>query len=104
MLGVADLHTPEAIAAAETAIDGHIPVIPLAASSSSSDEDDDDDNDDSSSSDEDDSDDNDSSDEGDEKVLCSPTKKEGAKHSGDESSEALTNKQPGKRPKIVELS
>ncbi|XP_024017503.1 uncharacterized protein LOC21395807 [Morus notabilis] len=47
MLGIADLHTPEAVAAAESAIAGYQPVIPLAISSSdaesedSSDEDDD---------------------------------------------------------------
>lgn len=36
MLGIADLHTPEAVAAAESAIIGNQPVIPLNCSSSSS--------------------------------------------------------------------
>ncbi|KAA8529206.1 hypothetical protein F0562_033995 [Nyssa sinensis] len=51
MLGVADLHTPEAVAAAESAIVGYQPVIPLPASGNgtesedNSDEDDDDDDD-----------------------------------------------------------
>lgn len=100
MLGVADLHTPEAIAAAKSAIDGHLPVIPLAASNSS-------DEDDSHSSDEDDDDDSNSSDEEDEdneKATCSPIKGKGTKHTGGESSVALTNNQSGKRPKIIELS
>lgn len=35
MLGIADLHTPEAVAAAESAISGNQHVIPLACSSSS---------------------------------------------------------------------
>lgn len=91
MLGVADLHTPEAIAAAKSAIDGHLPVIPFAASNNS----DEDDDDDSISSDEE-AEDN-------KKVTCSPIKRKGTKHAGDESSEALTNKQSEKRPKIIEL-
>lgn len=37
MLGIADLHTPEAVAAAESAIIGNQPVIPLTCSSSESD-------------------------------------------------------------------
>ncbi|GLT85867.1 hypothetical protein SLE2022_040400 [Rubroshorea leprosula] len=40
MLGVADLNTPEAVAAAESAIAGNQPVIPLAASSSEAESDD----------------------------------------------------------------
>ncbi|OMO95280.1 hypothetical protein CCACVL1_05451 [Corchorus capsularis] len=40
MLGVADLHTPEALAAAESAIAGNQPAIPLAGSSSESESDD----------------------------------------------------------------
>ncbi|KAL0550434.1 hypothetical protein IC582_014945 [Cucumis melo] len=36
MLGIADLHTPEAVAAAESAIIGNHPVIPLTCSSSES--------------------------------------------------------------------
>lgn len=41
MLGIADLHTQEAVRAAESAITGNQPVIPLAASSDESETDDD---------------------------------------------------------------
>ncbi|XP_057422975.1 uncharacterized protein LOC130716936 [Lotus japonicus] len=41
MLGVADLHTPEAVAAAESAVSSHEPVIPLAGDDSETDSDDD---------------------------------------------------------------
>lgn len=40
MLGIADLHTTEAVAAAESAIAGCHPVIPLAASNSGTDSED----------------------------------------------------------------
>ncbi|KAL3644522.1 hypothetical protein CASFOL_009702 [Castilleja foliolosa] len=46
MLGVADLHTPEAVVAAESAMAGHPPLIHLAESEDSSEDDDDDDDDD----------------------------------------------------------
>nr|GEZ11970.1 hypothetical protein [Tanacetum cinerariifolium] len=51
MLGVADLNTPEAVAAAESAIVGSQPVISLDASSSDSESEDDDDDDSSDSED-----------------------------------------------------
>lgn len=86
MLGVADLHTPEAVAAAESAISGSQPVISLAASSSD-DEDDDDDSD---------NDEDDESDNNDEK----PSGVNGAKSS----SETNRKNHSKKRPRIIELS
>eukprot|EP00268_Persea_americana_P027093 TRINITY_DN2658_c0_g1_i11.p2 TRINITY_DN2658_c0_g1~~TRINITY_DN2658_c0_g1_i11.p2 ORF type:complete len:185 (-),score=46.50 TRINITY_DN2658_c0_g1_i11:2113-2667(-) len=50
LLGVADLHTPEAVAAAESAIAGSVSTFPVPASSSGSDTEDTDDDDDSLSS------------------------------------------------------
>ncbi|GKB93939.1 hypothetical protein Tco_0980076 [Tanacetum coccineum] len=50
MLGVADLNTPEAVAAAESAIVGSQPIISLDASSSEFESEDDDDDDESSDS------------------------------------------------------
>ncbi|XP_058201432.1 uncharacterized protein LOC131316169 [Rhododendron vialii] len=65
MLGIADLHTPEALAAAESAIRGYQPVISLSTLSSSDDSSDDESTDD-------DTDDDDGGD-GDH-LPCSPTK------------------------------
>ncbi|KAF7840704.1 bone sialoprotein 2 [Senna tora] len=93
MLGVADLHTPEAVAAAESAISGFQPVIPLAADSSETD------SDESSSDDED----NESSDdEDDDETKSSPVKRP---ISGKDSanSKQKGNHHTKKRPKIVEL-
>jgi len=97
MLGVADLHTPEAVAAAESAIAGYQPVISLAASSSS--DDDDDDSDDS---------DNDETNGGYvdvDSLACSPTKIKRLKQplDGDLSTKPSGNGSSKKRPKIVEL-
>ncbi|CAK9139487.1 unnamed protein product [Ilex paraguariensis] len=93
MLGVAELQTPEALAAAESAIAGYQPVVPLPASSSgtesegTSDEETDDDDDD------------------DNNATCSPEKLKRPKLTdGDPSSETLKDQQQKKRPKIVELS
>ncbi|XP_024983581.1 uncharacterized protein LOC112519608 [Cynara cardunculus var. scolymus] len=88
MLGVADLHTPAAVAAAESAIVGSQPVISLDASSSDSESEDssDDDNDD------DDDDSNDETNEGKCKTL------------DDKPTKAMSeNGQRRKRPKIIEL-
>ena len=60
MLGIADLNTPEAVAAAESSIAGFQPVVPLAACSSGTNSED-------SSSDDDDSDDDDDNDNHNEK-------------------------------------
>lgn len=82
MLGVADLHTPEAIAAAESAISGLQPAISLTVSSSDDDEESDDD------SNEDESD-------NDEKT---------SEATGTNSStEVKRNNRLKKRPKIIEL-
>lgn len=103
MLGIADLHTPEAVAAAESAVASHHPLNPLAASIGEMDSedttDDDDDDDDGSE----DSDDN-----------CG-TSQAGipVKHRRFENGEADSHgligrkrprKQQKKRPEIVELS
>lgn len=78
MLGVADLHTPEAVAAAESALAGNPPAFPLAESNSDSETDD--------SSDEDEED-NDGKDEAPSKSVanderhssCKPSKKQNQK-------------------------
>ncbi|KAI8537667.1 hypothetical protein RHMOL_Rhmol09G0042000 [Rhododendron molle] len=101
MLGVADLHTAEAVAAAESAIAGYQPVISLALSSSSSD---DNSSSDDESSDDEGSDDDDDSDDGDH-LACSPTKIKRSKPlEGDNSTEPSGNDKSKKRAKIVELS
>jgi hypothetical protein len=94
VLGVADLHTPEAVAAAESAIAGCQTVIPLAASSSEADSEDSSDND----SDDDDDDDNGNDDGND---TCLPVKLERSKSGR---SNSLSEDQSKKRQKIVELS
>lgn len=76
MLGIADLHTPEAVSAAESAIAGNQSAIPLPASNSETET-------------EDGSDDSDDDDK---------TNKD------DSLSEYAENKKSKKRPKIVELS
>uniref|UniRef100_A0A5B6Z243 Uncharacterized protein n=1 Tax=Davidia involucrata TaxID=16924 RepID=A0A5B6Z243_DAVIN len=91
MLGVADLHTPEAVAAAESAIVGYQPVIPLATNGTESEDSSDDSDDDSDGNDNDD--------------TCSPTKFKRSKPAVvNSSSEALRNCRSKKRPKIFELS
>lgn len=90
MLGIADLHTTEAVAAAESAIAGCHPVIPLAASNSGTDSEDIIYND----SDDDDDDDGE---------ACLPLNLKRSKSSQDHSSSKDVN-QSEKRQKIVELS
>ena len=99
MLGVADLHTPEAVAAAESAISGRQPVIQLADSSSETESDS-----------EDSSDDDDEESDGDDKVeveerdgKTSPKKLERSKSAKEDSSSDVGNRKSKKRPKIVEL-
>ncbi|KAB1208613.1 hypothetical protein CJ030_MR7G007737 [Morella rubra] len=92
MLGVADLHTPEAVAAAESAMAGSRPVIPLAAGSSRTDSEE--------TSDSDDVDDN-VDDDGNE--TSSPEKFKTSNSGGDNGSSENDN-QLKKGPKIVELS
>ena len=92
MLGIADLHTPEAVAAAESAIAGYQPLIPLAASSSGTDSEDSSDND---------SDDDNGDDDGNETSF--PVKLKKSKSDPDHSLKKDVN-QSEKRQKIVELS
>lgn len=98
MLGVADLHTPEAVAAAESAISGLQQVIPLADDSSETDSDE-------SSSDDEKQDKKDEGDgsEKDDSKSCSLYKRPIC------GEDKIINRQKGnrrskKRPKIVELS
>lgn len=97
MLGVADLNTPEAVAAAEAAIVGAQPVILLDASSSESES-------------EDSSDEDSCSDSGDDindetyKGPHSPIKSTGQSLDDKLTNRMSENGQKRKRPKIVELS
>ena len=121
MLGVADLQTPEAVTAAESAISGCQPVIPLAINSSgeesedssdddssSQDSDDEDSSDDSSSedsSDEDNDDIKDDTSDKDDKKTCTNAKLKTREPDKDNSlSEDVGNNRSKKRPRIVELS
>ncbi|KAK6942934.1 NOP protein chaperone 1 [Dillenia turbinata] len=100
MLGVADLHTPEAVAAAEAAIAGSQPVIALAGASSESESESE--SDDSSS---DEEDDNTDDVEKADRSTCLPSNSEGPKSVKAESlNEALGKHRNKKRQKIVELS
>ncbi|XP_074329355.1 uncharacterized protein LOC141666985 [Apium graveolens] len=111
MLGVADLNTPEAIAAAESAVNGNQPVLSFAATSESSDSSDEDEKNDSHS--ESGSDDEehkeqsvcDKHDQGkdDKRLQCHSGNIKRTKSIGKESYDELGNKKSSKRPKIVEL-
>ncbi|ESR35964.1 hypothetical protein CICLE_v10029295mg [Citrus x clementina] len=90
MLGIADLHTPEAVSAAESAIAGNQPAIPLPASSSETET-------------ENSSDDSDDDVE-DNKTLDPMNLKRSETNKDDSLSESAGNKKSKKRPKIVELS
>ncbi|XP_009346540.2 trigger factor-like isoform X1 [Pyrus x bretschneideri] len=115
MLGVADLQTPEAVTAAESAISGCQPVIPLAVNSSGEESEDSSDDDSSSknSDDEDSSDDSNSEDsddikddtsDKDDKKTCSHAKLKTREPDQDNSlSEDVGNNRSKKRPRIVEL-
>ncbi|KAM1457750.1 hypothetical protein ACFX13_035744 [Malus domestica] len=121
MLGVADLQTPEAVAAAESAIVGCQPVIPLAINSSgeesedssdgdssSDDSDDEDGSDDSSSNDNDDEDSDeikdDTIDKEDKKTTSHARLKTRKSDKDNSMSDDAGNNRSQKRPKIVELS
>ncbi|XP_028124780.1 uncharacterized protein LOC114321766 [Camellia sinensis] len=96
MLGVADLHTPEAVSAAQSAIVGYQPVISLAASSSETE---------SESSSDGDSEDDSDDDYNDDNATTTPPKLKRAKSVEDDSSSESSKKhKPKKQPKIVELS
>ncbi|CAA3032221.1 Hypothetical predicted protein [Olea europaea subsp. europaea] len=92
MLGVADLHTPEAVAAAESAIAGYQPIIPLAADSSSGSES------------EDSSGDDDDNVKDDEEETSKHSAKFCSKVAEKDSRIASRNQKSRKRRKIVELS
>ncbi|XP_019169971.1 PREDICTED: uncharacterized protein LOC109165588 [Ipomoea nil] len=97
MLGVAELQTEEAVAAAESALSGYQPVIPLAVSSSETESEE--------SSDDEDSEDSDGDDDEAERPFPKKGKTANPVEKDSSSSEASKNKQqPRKRPKIVELS
>ncbi|KAL8102968.1 uncharacterized protein LOC141678999 [Apium graveolens] len=100
MLGVADLHTPEAIAAAESAINGNQPVFPFVDKSNS----DEDDDSESTSDDEDVDKNKHDQDKNDNELKCSLENTKRGKSDGKESSEELRIEISNKRPKIVELS
>ncbi|GAA0169104.1 hypothetical protein LIER_23657 [Lithospermum erythrorhizon] len=98
MLGVADLHTPEAVAAAESAIAGHQPVISLAGASSESES-----GESSDSSDEDE--DEDSGNEIDIEAASSSDLQGKRPRPCEEgsSSHKVRKQRAGKRPQIIEL-
>ncbi|KAL3849131.1 hypothetical protein ACJIZ3_011013 [Penstemon smallii] len=91
MLGVADLHTPEAVAAAESAIAGKQPVIHLPENSSSGSDSDDA------------SDDDDDEEEEEEESVPQSAQVESTDAERDSSRKVSSKQKPKKRPKIVEL-
>ncbi|KAK4397701.1 hypothetical protein Sango_1245600 [Sesamum angolense] len=95
MLGVADLHTPEAVAAAESAIAGYQPTMPLSERSSGSE------NEDSSNEDDDNNEDNISEQDNNAASDCVKFESKNAKR--DSSREPL-KKRKKKRTKIIELT
>lgn len=98
MLGIADLHTPEAVAAAESSIAGHQPVISLAGTSSESESGD-------SSGEDDDDDDDNAIEVGIAAALSSDNKGKRPKHFEEgSSSNKVRKKSSGKRPQIIELA
>ncbi|PON84372.1 hypothetical protein TorRG33x02_198320 [Trema orientale] len=95
MLGIADLHTPEAVAAAESAIAGHQPVIPLAVSNGME-------SDDSSDEDNDDNDyEHDSSDNHDEKTSFAKLKE--SQSAKDNSSNEVGKHKSRRQSKILDM-
>ncbi|XP_015576592.1 uncharacterized protein LOC107261484 [Ricinus communis] len=100
MLGIADLHTPEALAAAESAINTGRPLAPLDSDSSSETESE-------STSDDDDDDDDEAASDNDNYVddikACSSLKHKTSKFDKNGSSEDVKKNGSKKRPKIVEM-
>ncbi|XVF00652.1 hypothetical protein REPUB_Repub04eG0019600 [Reevesia pubescens] len=97
MLGVADLHTPEALAAAESTIAGNQPVITVGGSSSGTESDD--------SSDDSDHNEDSDNDHIDDNKTSSPRKHEKSNTGKDHTvSEAVRKNRSKKRSRIVELS
>lgn len=99
MLGVADLHTPEAVAAAESAVSSHQPVIQLDGSSSDSDIDREEE-----SEDEDGSSDDDDGGGGNGGLVSKKSKRSKGNDDEGSSGEILGNCRLKKRSKIVEIS
>lgn len=85
MLGIADLHTPEAVSAAESAITGNQSAIPLPASNSETETED-------------------SSDDSDDDYEDNKNDDNDKTNKDDSLSEYVENKKSKKRPKIVVLS
>lgn len=99
MLGIADLHTPEAVSAAEAAISGNQPAIPLPSSSSETEVEDS--SDDSDGSDDDDNEDSEADDDNeDDKTSFSLN----LKRSRTIKNDSTQKKHCKTGPKIVELS
>ncbi|XP_031378784.1 uncharacterized protein LOC116194172 [Punica granatum] len=96
MLGIADLHTPEAVAAAEASVSGYQPPVPLFGNDSETDSD-------SSSSDEDGDNDNENEENDGEKKKDLPSQPQRSK-SGEDDSGEIIKKGSKKRPRIIELS
>uniref|UniRef100_A0A2P2J8M6 Uncharacterized protein MANES_10G087700 n=1 Tax=Rhizophora mucronata TaxID=61149 RepID=A0A2P2J8M6_RHIMU len=106
MLGIADLHTPEAVAAAESATDHGQLVIPASASSSETESEgtsDDDDEENATDSDFGAADDFNNGNNDDNRTWSSLRDKV-SKCGQDSSSKAPGSNRPKKRPKIVEMS
>lgn len=95
MLGIADLHTPEAVAAAESAITGCQSVIPLTVSSSGTESED---------SSDDDSDDNSDYNESDDSEKPPMNLKRSNSVNHNSVKENVRDNKSKKRSKIVELS
>ena len=99
MLGIADLHTPEAVAAAESAISNGQPLVSLDSDSSETEtevSDDDDDNNEAHS---------DNADDDENDKACSSLKHKASKFGKDDSSgQAVEKNGSKKRPKIVEMA
>ncbi|XP_022155495.1 uncharacterized protein LOC111022627 [Momordica charantia] len=104
MLGVADLHTPEAVAAAESAIVGNQPVIPLTCSSSSESESEESSGDSISSDDDKDDDDKGHNQNSDHSNRSSVNFKRSKSKKTSRSSKSKRKGKSIKRPKIQELS
>ena len=93
MLGIADLHTHEAVAAAESAMAGYQPVIPLAVGSIDLESDDSSDKDN-------DCDEHDASDKHDGKTSSMKLRRSG---SAKDKSSIYGKEKPTQRPKIVDM-
>ncbi|KAF3444385.1 hypothetical protein FNV43_RR14077 [Rhamnella rubrinervis] len=103
MLGIADLHTPEAVAAAESSITGCQPVIPLAVSSSGTESEDSGNGDDDTDKDDSDYDESDDS-EKQYKKTCPPMKLKRSNSINPSSVNENVRDKSKKRSKIISIS